>query len=500
MEKRLAPPSKGKQIREYIIVAIGIAFMLFFGKIPAPAPMTQAGMFLIGNFIGLIILTSFVDLVWPNFLAIALFGVQCAMQVYPNTGMKNGVHIAEMYSMGYYIVLFVLWILIVTIALEESGLIRRIALWIVTRKIAKKGAWSFSFMLLFATLFLGMFIDVVPIQVLMLSIAYEIFEALGYEKQERWPKIMVVGITFAAVVSFFMTPICHPMPVLITTISTGISGIAMNMAKYMVVAIPTGFAIFVLLFLWLRFAAKPDISRFDNFDFNKIDAMRPGKMSAREKWISVIIAITIFFMVIPGFISLLAPASGLNMMLKRLGDHAVILIGIVALAIIKVEGRPLLDLHSAMQKVDWVPVVLLAGTTMVTVAMAEKTTGIPDYISSNVLPLVQGMNPFLIVIIIGILCCILTNFMMNSGVGVMCALVGTMIAMETGINPSLMAVAVCVGANCAYLIPSAMAPIGIAYTSPWCDGKTVFKNGLAAMLFSVIAMAAILFPLGNIVF
>jgi di/tricarboxylate transporter len=153
-----------------------------------------------------------------------------------------------------------------------------------------------------------------------------------------------------------------------------------------------------------------------------------------------------------------------------------------------------------MQKVDWIPVILLGGTTMVTVAMAESTTGIPDYISATVLPLVSGLSPFAIVSIIGVLCCIMTNFMMNSGVGVICGIVGTMIAMQTGINPSVMAVAVSVGANMAYLIPSAMAPIGIAYTSPWCDGRTVFKNGLVAVLASFIAIPLVLFPLGNLVF
>lgn len=68
--------SKQHSIAVYIHSAIGIAIMLFFQYIPAPAPITPAGMAILGQMIGMIYLWTFVDMVWPAFVGIVLFGTK----------------------------------------------------------------------------------------------------------------------------------------------------------------------------------------------------------------------------------------------------------------------------------------------------------------------------------------------------------------------------------------------------------------------------------------
>ena len=105
--------SKGKIDASYLIKSlIGIAIMIVFRFIPAPAPITDAGMALLGEFIGTIFLWTFVDMMWPTFLAIVMFGLD-AQVIYPNSWQQAGVHEAGMQSFGNWIVVFVMGCLLI---------------------------------------------------------------------------------------------------------------------------------------------------------------------------------------------------------------------------------------------------------------------------------------------------------------------------------------------------------------------------------------------------
>ena len=173
--------NKKKDISYYIKALIGILIMLLFPILPAPAPITTVGMVIIGQLLGLIILWTFVDMMWPTFLAIILFGLH-ALDVYPASWQTNGIYEAGQQSFGNWIVLFALGCSILCVLLEESGIIRRIVFWFITSKQAKNNAWTFSFMFLFATMAISLFLDCVAAEFFMLGIAHEIFAIFGFKK------------------------------------------------------------------------------------------------------------------------------------------------------------------------------------------------------------------------------------------------------------------------------------------------------------------------------
>ncbi len=73
---------KTRDWKYYLKSLIGILIMILFPLLPAPDPITPAGMAVIGQMIGLIVLWTFVDMMWPTFLAIILFGLR-ALEIYP---------------------------------------------------------------------------------------------------------------------------------------------------------------------------------------------------------------------------------------------------------------------------------------------------------------------------------------------------------------------------------------------------------------------------------
>lgn len=489
-----------KKDASYIVKSlIGIAIMIFFQFIPAPAPVTQAGMAVLGQFLGLIFLWTLVDMVWPTMFAIVMFGFH-AFAIYPNSFQMHGIYEAGTQSFGNWIVIFVIGCLLLCVALQEVGSIRRLALWFVSRKFARKNPWTFTFMLLLSALVISLFLDVLPAQFFMLGVAHEMFCLFGFKKGEHWPKIIVVGITFTVILGFAMTPICHPLPILFMGIFSAISGTPVNFLSYMLLGIPLGFIIWIIMFLWFRFVVKPDMSKFENVDFSVIEDKRPGPMDKREKTVVVVSLLVVLAWLLPGFMSFLAPNSAFYAFMNELTGTAPLLLGIVALCIIRFEGKPLLNLADAFSKIAWVPVLLLAGIMMVASALGEETTGIPAFIATYVVPLADGMSPFAIVAIIGILSCVITNIANNVPAGIIFISVGTPMAMAAGINPILVAMAVSIGANLAYTIPPAYAPIGVAYADEYGGAGVTLRNGLFMTVVSCAVIGLLLYPLGVLIF
>ncbi len=495
--------TKGKVDAAYIVKSvIGIAIMIAFRFIPAPEPITACGMALLGEFIGLIYLWSAVDMMWPTFVAMVLFGLDATV-IYPNSWQQAGVYEAGQQSFGNWIAIFVMGCLLICFALEKAGTIRRICMWFVTRKVARKSPWMFTFMLILSALVIALFLDVAPAELFVLGVAHEMFDVMGFKKGDRWPRYVVVMIAFSAVIGFAMTPICHTLPILWMSIYASITGNPANIVAYVCAAAPVGAIIWALMMLWMKKVIKvdKDVPQLENVDWAKIDAMRPGPMDKREKIVVTVSILLIACWVVPSIISLLGPNNPLYplyLAMARLADSSFLFLAIALLAIIKVDGEPLLDLNEAFRKIEWLPVVLLAGIMMVAGAMGEASTGIPAWISTYIVPLVAGMNPYAMVALVCVLCVILTNVANNVPVGIIFVSAGVPMCLELGVNPFPLALGVCVAANLAYTIPPAYVPIGIAYADPYCNGKTVFKNGCYMAVVSMIICAIVIYPLANL--
>lgn len=482
----------------YIKAIIGIAIMLFFGQIPAPAPMTQLGMTIVGQFIGLIFLWTFVDMVWPTFVGIVLMG-SVAFQVFPNSTQIAGIYEAGAQSMGSWVTVIVITLLFFTEVLVETGIIRRFALWFITRKAAHKSGWAFTTMFFLATLLVGLFLNVTATQVIMLAVAKEIFELTGMDENDKWPRVITVGITFICIVSYALTPFAHDLTLLFMGIYTAISGNAVNWGAYTAVGVPVGVVILAGLYAWFRFVVKPDMSKLKNLDMTKCQALRPGPMTKREKIVSWLTGILFVTWIIPGILSAFSPTSPITAWFNTITFMTPLMAVIILFAIIRVDGKPILDIPAVAKRISWLVVFFLAGIMMIATAMGEPTTGVSDWVMSIASPLVQGLNPWAMVAVLAVMSTILTNVANNVPVGIILTTIAVPLSLQLGFNPFISALAITLGSQFAYCIPPAFVPIGMCYADPFGGAKYTFRWGVVAVVISCIVGAVLIYPLGNLV-
>ena len=188
------------------LVKIAICFLIvaIFWVMPAPAPMTTAGIRVIGVFIATVILLSAVDTVWPAMLAVVLLSRTGATTL---NGAISG-------SLGNWVVYFVLMTFIMTHALNESGFTSRLVAKFMSQKFVNRNPWTFTISLGVLGMILGAFIDQVPAAAFMLAFVNRIYQELGYSKDDSYPHITNIITLFGVNIGGAMTPISHSLIIL----------------------------------------------------------------------------------------------------------------------------------------------------------------------------------------------------------------------------------------------------------------------------------------------
>ena len=483
-----------------IMSIIGIACMIFFRFIPPYSSITSIGWAVIGDFVGAVILWTFVDLTWPFFPLVVFMGIDM-LSIYPSSTQSAGVYEACMQSIGNWIPVFVIGCLIFCVLLEDSGILRRISYFFISRKLAHKGGWTFSIFLLASALLCVLFLDVTPVQLFFFAICEEIFLAFGFKKGDSWPKFIITSLTFVLVTGFVMTPICHTLSILWMGVYSSISGNPSSILEYTMLAFPCGIALLVLMLVWFRLVIKPDMSKFKTVDWSALDKLNPGPWTKREKVVVVTLIVCLACWIVPGVVALIAPQSPfVDFMNNKLTQIGPLFLAIALMCIIHVDGKPVLNINDALSRVQWPTVILLASFTLVANAIAEDACGINLWLTNVFTPLIQGLSPWTFVTVIGIICIVLTSFLNQVPVGIILMNVSIPICMANGINPLIMAITICIGASMAFTIPPACLTVGIAYGNDWTKGSYILKNGTVLALISIVLTWLICYPLGTLLF
>jgi sodium-dependent dicarboxylate transporter 2/3/5 len=178
------------------------------------------------------------------------------------------------------------------------------------------------------------------------------------------------------------------------------------------------------------------------------------------------------------------------------------IIGVILLAMIKVDGEPLMNFEFCMKNgIAWNVVMLMAGLFLLGNCFAQQTTGFNDAILSFLVPFVNsGLSSFIIMSVMIAVIIILTNFFNNIPVVMLLLSVGIPTASSIGLSPLSIALIITIAGEMAFATPSAFGVIAFVYGDEWAEPKRIFKYGLIMMLLSILVVISIGIPLAGILF
>lgn len=271
----------------YINCAVSILIILAFHFAPTFSTLTRTGMDVTGIFIGVIYAFSTVDIIWPALLGIVLLG---CTELYSMTEAFTA-------AFGNDTWLFILFILTFAAIINDSGVSSVIANWMVSRKFSRGKPWVISWLLLTTSYVVAALVSVTPGVIIPWAILYTMCEHYGYKKHDKYPTVMVIGITLAAMMGNTAFPF-KSLSLMVQKSLANITGETIDFVLFTILAVCLSYAI-VLTYLFLcRFVFKPDVSAIRNSSY-----VYDGDTKTNAYQKKVLLLLVLFF------ILLFAPAS-----------------------------------------------------------------------------------------------------------------------------------------------------------------------------------------------
>lgn len=479
---------KKKNTAYYINSIITLVIIFGFGQLPAVAPLTPLGMNLIGIFLGLLYGWIFVDIVWPSMaglLALMLIG-----------GMAPKVLLNS--SFGDPIVVMMFFIFIFCAAIDEHGLSRFISLWFITRKFVQGKPWAFTFIFLASIFILGGLTSASPAALIGWAILYAICDLVGYKKGDGYPTMMVFAIVFAAQVGMSMIPF-KQVPLTVLGAFSNITGMTIDYAKYMLIAIACCIVCAVLLLLVCKFIFKPDVSKLIKLDAKQLDKTGDGlKLNKTQKIVFGFLAALVLCLLLPSF---LPKEFFLCRFLNGIGNTGVCIFIVALMCFLKVDGKPLMRIKKAIDNgVAWGIIFLLAAVQPLSTAMTAEESGITEWMMGILNPIFGGKSPIFFMVVIGLIAALVTNVMNNGALGVALMPIVYSYCTANGIDPQLSVIIIVMCVHLAFLTPAASSSASLLHGNEWVTSKDIMKSATQVVVISWIAVTVVTVALGSLLF
>lgn len=393
----------------------------------------------------------------------------------PLMGMMTPKEIAAAY---YSPILFlVLGGAFLALAIERTGLHRRLALAVVTRGGRTPGGLLFAFMT--ATAIISFIVSNTATTLIMMPIGLAVIAAAGIKEgeSEGFAGALAMGIAFAASIGGLGTLVGSPTNAIAAGLIERLLDYHVDFLTWASFGLPV-VIIGIPICWWILMRVQK--VHAETFDGRTLHAAigAPGPWSLAEKrLVPLLIAVVALWVLLP-----VLPSGLLN---ERVEDGSIAIAGALLLFVIPDgTGRPLLNWQEA-NRAPWGVIMLFGGG----LALAEGVTasGLDIWLGSALKPL-GGVPPVLIALVLVALVILVTEFASNVACasGMLPVVAGLVAA--TGTDPVTLALPAAFAASWGFMLPSGTGPNAIA----WATGHIALPRMLkAGLLLDVVGVALI---------
>ena len=392
------------------------------------------------------------------FVAFPLFGI-----------MGAGDAAAAYYSP---ILFLVLGGAIIALAIERTGLHRRLALAIVSRGGATPGAMLLAFMT--ATAILSMIVSNTATTLIMIPIAVAVLRAAGVKELETqgFAGALVMGIAFAASIGGLGTLVGSPTNAIAVGIIDRITDVRITFLTWALYGLPL--VALAIPLAWLILMRVQNV-RPEHFDAASATAAigTAGPWSTAEKRLVPLVgAVVAAWVSLPLLTTLLPPDS--------LTDGTIAILGALLLFVIPDgTGRAILNWDEA-NRAPWGVIMMFGGGLALAAGIGES--GLATWLGTALEPL-RAVHPLIIALALIALVVLVTEFASNVATASgMIPVVGSLV-IATGSDPMLLALPAAMAASWGFMLPSGTGPNAIA----WATGHIALPRMLQAGLMLDIA-------------
>ena len=468
-------------------INIAIMFILTFGVAICPpfGSVTPFGMKVLGVFLGVLYGWLTVDLLYASiwgFASLGLFGVMTTTKAL-STGLGNDQ------------VVVVLAVMAFTGALDSIGVTKNITNWILTKKIFIKSPWLLVIGMIIAAFLLGLAGASLPGVLMIWQIINLICEKNSIPKGDPFIAFMLMIVTIAAFCGMFALPF-HAISLIFTGYFVQAVGAGFEVSSFTTVAFASFFATIALMVITAKFIFRLDAKKFI-IPNEMIQQMKQEKVTKEAKIGLIILVLYIAGIILPSSFHNMPGAQTLN----SLGIGGVSIVGMMALALISIKSKGVVNLiKSWRESTDWSLILLLAVTFPIANSMSNAESGIMPTIMQFIMPIVSKMGLTMFLFIVMVLLGILTQFTHNIVLAAMFTSFLIPICSQLGGNVYTFFMIMYFTLNASYVTPAASFQSALVHGVDRMSRKWGYILGAAFLIITWIVNFAVTIPLGNMLF
>lgn len=371
---------------------------------------------------------------------------------------------------------------VLALALEKVNLHKRIALTIIKKTGTTPNKVILGFMI--ATASMSMWISNTASTVVMLPIAISVIKLLiddedGFTKGDRnFALSIMLGIAFSANAGGIATVIGTPPNSVLIGILENEFQIEISFLKWMTMGLPFSIVMVTLCYLILVKIMFPcnDIKFMTSSNVISDELRKLGPISAEEKRVLTIFAITVFLWITRTLINHIFPD-------LKLTDTIISLVGAISLFAIPLnfQKNSFVLRWNDTSKLPWGILILFGGGLALAKGMASS--GLVAMITEAIRG--GGFSPFIVVCLLIILMLFMTELMSN--VALVAVLAPVVAGIAIGLNIPLLNVLIPVtmASSCAFMLPMATPPNAIVFASGYVKVNQMVRAGVLLNFLAV---------------
>lgn len=473
-------------IKTFIHFVIMCLIMLLVASINPVAPLTKAGVQMLGILLGCIYGWATLGLILPSLVGIFLMGF--------NELIGHAGALANSFGNANVVMMLLLFAL-VQLAQDEK-MPEVIATWSLSRKFIQGRPMLYSWIIFIVTCVLGMVNLFLSIFV-MWKILYGLFDQLGYKKGEAYANIMLIGVTMFSMLGMIMFPFMDT-GLIIMSAYNNIVGTPIPYSKYLLTMLPI---IMLLAIVWLvigKIIFRMDLSKLKNASTDMLD-LSLLKLNKRQKATIVMILLFVVTVLAQAAAPKTLPIIGY---IAQANLYATMLVVIVVGSLWHIDGKPLMDFRSLMSRgVSWDTWLLTAFGLLISAYLTIEGTGVTAFLVTSLMPILNGVSVYFMIVIVLTFAFLVTNITNNVVVALCLLPVLNAFSLEMGFDIEPVMLIVMVAANFALLTPSASGAASVLFgNTQWLSKRDIYKYVPVLLVILLIVNLTIGYFWANVIF
>jgi sodium-dependent dicarboxylate transporter 2/3/5 len=397
-----------------------------------------------------------------------------------------GVMTATASAAAYYspILFLVLGGAIIALAIERTGLHRRLALAIVSRGSGGPAQLLFAFMAATATL--STIVSNTATTLIMMPIGLAILRAARIDPGETkgFAGALAMGIAFAATIGGFGTLVGSPTNAIAVGIIEKATGFRIDFLTWALYGIPLVLVSVPLCWLILMKVQKVSPDDFDPAAARAgIGEARPW--STAEKRLVPLVALTIAAWIAIPFVTPYLPKDSLT-------DGTIAVVAALLLFVVPDgSGRAIINWEEA-NRAPWGVIMMFGGGLALAAGIGES--GLADWMGIALQPL-RAVHPLVVAAVLVAIVVVVTEFASNVATASGAIPVVAGIIAATGIDPILLALPAAFASSWGFMLPSGTGPNAIAWATGHIALPRMLRAGLLLDLAGVPLMVGIVWAI-----